>query len=347
MSGFDSFLGNNALISRVREDISGGSLSHAYIIEGARGSGKRTLAKLICAALACREDDSPCMKCLSCDKIMREQSPDVIYVEADRDKVQLGVDVIRRIRGDAVFRANDLDVKTYVFPAADTMNAQAQNALLKLLEEPPDGILFLLLCENAGNLLPTILSRAPVLRLEPLSDRMISDWLLENDGTARELAASDREEFDVAVRMSGGSLGAARELCDPKLAAGCLKSWRAAEEYLKLLAGRQKPGGELALFEYAARLPDIKQRSELSELYSLLGAAVRDLTAAKLTHSFRPEFFVSEDEARELSHDYTSMRLMRLFELFAQASDELDGNVNLQLSKTRTAMRASAIISGR
>ena len=347
LSGFDDFLGNKTLIERIKSDIAASSLSHAYIIEGAEGSGKRTLAKLICAAVACREADRPCMKCLSCDKIMRDQSPDVIYVEADDGKVQLGVDVIRRLRENAVFGANDLEVKSYIFPAADTMNAQAQNALLKLLEEPPDGILFLLLCENAENLLPTIRSRAPICRLEALPDEMISDWLIKNDETAKNLVGSDREAFDVAVRMAAGSLGRAIKLCDKKRAEECLKSWRAAETYLKLLAGRSKPGGELAFYDYATKLATSKQRNELSEIYQLLSAAVRDLLASKLTKSFRPEFFVSENDAAALANNYTNQKLTRLFDIFNTAADDLGRNINLQLSQSRTAMLAMSAAAGR
>ena len=173
MSGFDGFLGNEKLKERLERDIAAGRLAHAYMIEGPEGSGKKTLAKLIAAAAACRESDPPCMKCVSCDKIMRGQSPDVITVEAESGKVQLGVDVIRRLREDSVFAANDLDTKTYIFPAADTMNIQAQNALLKLLEEPPDGVRFLLLTENAQGLLATIRSRAPLLRTEALKDDVV------------------------------------------------------------------------------------------------------------------------------------------------------------------------------
>lgn len=347
MSGFDSFIGNKSLVARIKNDIAAGTLSHAYIIEGAKGSGKRTLAKLICAAVACKSDDRPCMECLSCDKIMRDQSPDVIFVEADEGKIQLGVDVIRRLRDNAVFGANDLEVKSYIFPEADTMNPQAQNALLKLLEEPPDGILFLLLCENAADLLPTIRSRAPVCRLEALPDSEIADWLLKNDDTAKKLAEQDREEFNVAIRLANGSLGRAKELCDPEKADECLKSWRAAKRYLELLAERSKPGGEAAFFEYAVKLATPKQRLWLGEIYSLLCAAVRDLTAAKLTKNFRTEFFVLPDDAVKIAVNYTNIRLMKLFDIFEGAYDDLGRNVNLQLSQTRTAMLALAAVSGR
>lgn len=347
MSGFDNFLGNKELISRLRVDISAGKLSHAYIIEGAKGSGKRTLAKLLCAASACKNSDRPCMECISCDKIMREQSPDVIYIEADEGKVQLGVDVIRRLRESTMFGANDLEAKSYIFPAADTMNIQAQNALLKLLEEPPKNMLFLLLCENAENLLPTIRSRAPVCRLEVLTDKDIADRLINSDENAKKLYDSDREAFDIAVRMANGSFGYAKDLCDPKKAEECLKSWKSAERYLKLLADRSKPGGEAAFFEYASKLATQKQRTQLSEIYALLCAASRDLLLAKLTENFSPEFFTSVSSAHEISQDYTNIRLMKLFDIFSAAYDELGRNINIQLSQSRTAMLALNAVSGR
>lgn len=340
MSGFDSFLGNERLKARLIRDIGSKHLSHAYIIEGAAGSGKRTLAKLICAAVSCHSEAPPCMECLSCDKIMRGQSPDVITVEADRDRVQLGVDVIRRLRSDAVFAANDLDNKFYIFPEADTMNPQAQNALLKLLEEPPEGIMFLLLCQNADNLLPTIRSRAPSCRLEPLGDDMIEHWLLENDPEAIKLHQSDPDAFRAAVKLAGGSLGRARELCEPKSASEALRLWNAAERFVSLLSARGAAANELAFYEYATKLASPKQRSELIEIYQLLADAVRDLVAAKLTHDFRPLFYFDSDTAREISGKFPLSQLMRLSDSIAEALDGLDRNINIGLAQTRLAMSA-------
>lgn len=345
MSGFDGFLGNKTLIARLRGEIADRTLPHAYILEGAPGFGKRTLAKLICAAAVCRGNGAPCMTCISCDKIMRGQSPDVIYVEADRDRVQLGVDVIRRVREDAVFAPNDLDAKFYIFPAADTMNPQAQNALLKLLEEPPAAVHFLLLCTDADSLLSTIRSRAPTLRLEPLPDELISAHLLEAAPAARELAEKDREAFETAVRMAGGSLGAALELCEPERAKAAIELRRTAWKYLSLLtAGSGR--SELAFFEFASRL-DLKQRAELAALYSLLRTAVRDLSAAKLTNSFKPLFYTSEAEARAAAESLTVTKLNRLYDLFQSSREALDRNINPALSLTGAAMHALAIMSGR
>lgn len=375
MSGFDGFLGNEELKARLRRDIAAKRLSHAYMIEGPRGSGKNTLAKLIAAAVACDEPDPPCMDCVNCRKILSGQSPDVITVEADKDKVQLGVDVIRRLRDDAVFAANDLDVKVYIFPAADTMNIQAQNALLKLLEEPPVGVMFLLLTENAQGLLPTIRSRAPLLRLETLDDKTISSWLTENDADAAALKLDDPKAFDVAVRLSGGSLGAAMELCSPESSEECMRLWRCADKLVRLLSERGTSRSNLEFHEYASKLtsaiqppkgrpekkaeetkpsrtgagrtpsaaqntksPPKNQRAELSDVYSLIADAARDLIAAKLARDFRPLFYTATEDADELSSKFPAARLMRLADGAQKAMDGLSKNMNIGLVQSEFAV---------
>lgn len=337
MSGFDGFLGNEKLIARLKRDIASGRLSHAYIIEGAAGMGKRTLAKLICAAVSCTETDKPCMECIRCSKILRGQSPDVIFITPEKDRVQLGVDVIRRLREDAVFAANELPAKFYIIPDADAMNVQAQNALLKILEEPPAGVMFLLLTESAEKLLVTIRSRAPTLRLSALTEAQISDALADNP-----LKHADPHAFDAAVKLARGSLGRAEELCDGEHAAGCLELYGKAERFIELLASRKSAADELAFHEYASRLVTQKQRDELGQIYALLAEAVRDLCACKLASTPDTVFWTSEERARELADRFALSHLMRLSDVFMAARVSLDRNVNLNLLQVQTAAAASA-----
>lgn len=340
MSGLDGFLGNKKLIARLSRDIFAGKLSHAYIIEGGEGYGKRTLAKLICSAISCSSDDRPCMRCISCDKIARDQSPDVISVEADKDRVQLGVDVIRRVREDAVFAPNDLPRKFYIVPRADTMNTQAQNALLKILEEPPPHVMFLLLCENADNLLPTIRSRAPILRVEALSDETVSDYLKANNEQAKALSVRDPDAFLAAIKLSRGSIGMAIRLTDEKKAAECLGYYKKAERYMELLADRRNAASELAFFEYASKLAGPKERDALSTVYSLLSDAARDLVNVKLTREPQPIFYTTPEKAREAADKFALNKLLKLTDIFCEAQNSLLHNANVSLSMVRTASAA-------
>ena len=147
---FSDMVGNEALRLRLARDVREKTLSHAYLLEGARGSGKHMLALRIAMALACehREEHSsplPCMHCASCKKILDGNSPDVIWLRRE-DKATVGVEGVRRIRSDVYVAPHELDAKIYIIEDAHLMTTQAQNALLLTLEEPPSYVLFLLLC---------------------------------------------------------------------------------------------------------------------------------------------------------------------------------------------------------
>ena len=176
-----------------------GSFSHAYIIEGVKGSGKHSIARLSAAALSCerKNDDSaplPCGKCEACRKILEFLSPDVITVGTE-GKATLGVDSIRFMREDVYTPPNDLEHKIYIIEDADKMTVQAQNAFLLTLEEPPTYAGFILLCENAGALLETIRSRAPILRTEPISRQNIDRYITANDKRAATLKATAPKDY--------------------------------------------------------------------------------------------------------------------------------------------------------
>jgi hypothetical protein len=137
-----------------------GSFSHAYIIWGPSDQGKAALAEKLAGMMLCSGNGAkPCMLCPQCLKTSRMIHPDVIAIDKLEDKRELLVDQIRALREDAVILPNEADKKVYIIKNADTMNASAQNAILKLLEEPPSYAAFLLLAKNPGELLPTVRSR--------------------------------------------------------------------------------------------------------------------------------------------------------------------------------------------
>lgn len=212
---FAGFLGNRELKTRLSGSFDTGRTSHAYLLCGPKGSGKRTLAQILAAAFQCASDAAvPCGHCNQCRKVLSGIHPDVITVD-DPEKKILPVDLIREARTDAFLRPNEGKRKIYVIPRAQDMNENGQNALLKLIEEPPPYGVFLLLTENAGRMLPTIRSRCAELRLEPVAKQEALAWL------TRLHPEENRETLDSAVFRSGGYLGQAEELLtnggmDPK-----------------------------------------------------------------------------------------------------------------------------------
>ncbi len=345
MPGFDDFVGSRELIGRLKREIAGSMLPHALIIEGGEGSGKKTLAGLISAAVACREDaERPCLSCINCQKILRGQSPDVKLITPEKDRVQLSVDVIRRMREDTCYAPVDLDARFYIITPADAMNVQAQNALLKILEEPPPGVYFLLLCRSAGALLPTIRSRAPTCRLEVLDDEEVAGWLLTHDNAARAMNARDPEAFRAAVRLSGGSIGRARHLVSPSESGPALARRKKAEEFLRLLADRRSFRGEMKFYQFASTLTSGTKsgsaREELGRLLDLIAEAVRDLIAVRLSTDCRLLFFTDRSKAEEMADHFDSRRLMQLEDELLSLRAELEHNVSLNLAQTRLALRA-------
>ena len=165
----ERLLGNAALKASLGSAFRADRISHSYLISGPAGSGKHTLAAILAAAMQCTAGERrPCGVCLQCRKVFDNVHPDVITVD-DPEKKTVPVDLIRRARSDLYILPNEGRRKVYVIPRANDMNANAQNALLKVMEEPPSYGAFLLLSDNPEKLLPTIRSRCVSLRLSPLS----------------------------------------------------------------------------------------------------------------------------------------------------------------------------------
>ena len=163
--GFDALLGNDRLKQNLTRSLSKGHVSHFYLISGPEGSGKHTLAKLLGAAILCQGEDKPCGRCTPCRKVMDGSHPDFITVD-DPEKKTVTVDLIRQARADVYIQPNESEYKIYMFPRAQDMGLPGQNALLKILEEPPKYGVFLLLTDNPDKLLPTVRSRAQIFRIQ-------------------------------------------------------------------------------------------------------------------------------------------------------------------------------------
>lgn len=204
---FPGFYGNTGLKSRLSAAQATGGLSHCYVLIGPEGSGKKTLAKILAAAYQCTGDgEHPCGQCPHCKKIFGGGHPDVITV--DSDKATVPIRVIRDMQTDAYTRPNEGKRKVYLIPRGQDMQIPAQNALLKLLEEPPAYCAFILMTDSADKLLSTVRSRAVELNLYPLSDSELKNALLQLRPSA------EPETLASAAERSGGYLGTALSLME-------------------------------------------------------------------------------------------------------------------------------------
>jgi len=201
--GFDALLGNDRLKENLISSLSRNRVSHFYLISGPEGSGKHTLAKLLAAAILCGGKDVPCGSCAACRKVLSGNHPDYITVE-DPEHKTTAVRIVRQMRDDMFIRPNEADHKIYLFP--QELGIEGQNALLKILEEPPSYGVFILLTDNPEKLLPTVRSRCTELPLQALPQELLERAL------SREFPEASREDLAAAAQRSGGFLGQARAL---------------------------------------------------------------------------------------------------------------------------------------
>lgn len=183
--------------------VSSGKTPHALLLEGPAACGKRTLANLFAAALLCRgAGDAPCGTCAACHKVLTGIHPDVTVIGSPTDK-SIGVDKIRQLRKDAYVKPTEADYRIFLVADAHLMTPQAQNALLKVLEEPPGSVVIVLTALSRSLLLPTVVSRTVCVPVEPLK----TDHCLQV--LQKRFPDKTRAELSAAAELSGGALGTA------------------------------------------------------------------------------------------------------------------------------------------
>lgn len=203
MPNFSDIVGQSQIKDHLKNAIEQQKVSHAYILCGEKYSGKKFIAGVFAQALLCEsEGERPCGKCHSCSQALSRNNPDIIYVTHEKPNI-IGVDDIReQVNGDINIRPYAGAKKIYIIDEAEKMNQQAQNAILKTFEEPPEYAVIILLATNSEVLLPTILSRAVMLNMKPVSDEEIKKFLMET------VQVPDYKA-DVCVAFSRGNLGKA------------------------------------------------------------------------------------------------------------------------------------------
>jgi DNA polymerase-3 subunit delta' len=332
---FQGIIANDELCSYFATAIKSGSLSHAYILHGARGTGKHTLSYLLAAAINCEnksESDKsiPCCKCNSCKKILGKISPDVNLVSREDDRATLGIAPIRKIREDVTFFPIDGAYKVYIIEDAHTMTTQAQNALLLTLEEPPSYAIFILLCEDTESLLETIKSRAPILRMKTPSEDQTVAFLKENHPPARTFINTSPDEFKQIYKASGGSIGRILELIGSTEKKQILQNRSLAEQLMKAIADHSLATRFSEINSMFAQKREDRDKliSQLCEIQS----AVRDLMVLKKADEPQMIFFTDVEYAEELSYSFSTQKLTQIYESAEKARIALLRNANVKLT---------------
>lgn len=321
--------GNDATRARIGAALATNRVPHAFLIDGARGAGKYTLALEIAAALNCEskqseERDLPCRACKRCRQILGEGHVDIHTISREDGKATIGVEEIKKLRADMFLSATEAEHKVYIIRDADRLTPEAQNALLIVLEEPPRGVVIMLLAAGTDKILTTIKSRAQYIPMERFSIEKIEEYIRKIDPDADRAARSDYPGFRLALMASDGSIGAAKELLTPG------RREEIAEERgvtLGIMRALDKSTPFTELYRAVSALPT--KRVDLTEALERLIMAVRDAIALHYDDGVQLSFFTSKEEATDISDSVGLQRLGRIYDILLDIHSDNSKNANI------------------
>ena len=317
MGSFKDVVGHKDILKYISSAVENNRVSHAYILNGVRGSGKKMLANLFAMTLLCETgDNEPCGKCHSCKQAESGNHPDIIRVTHEKPN-SISVDDIRtQVNNTVDIKPYQGPYKVYIIPQADMMTPQAQNAILKTIEEPPSYAVFLLLTENAETLLPTINSRCVMLKLRNIKDTLIKKYLMEN------LEIPDYKA-DMCTAFAQGNMGRAIMLANSD------HFNEIREEAVQLL----KHINEMELNEIVAAVKNISvYKLEITDYLDIIMIWYRDVLLYKATKEidkvvFKDQLQSIKEQARKSSYEGIEL----ILESLEKAKARLKANVNFDL----------------
>ncbi len=284
MAKFADIIGQEQIKEHLQNALKTNKVSHAYILNGEKNSGKEFIAKIFASALQCEKTGislgmaEPCGECHSCIQMAGKNQPDVIYVTHEKPG-SIGVEDIRsQINGDVAIKPYSSPRKVYIINEGEKMTVQAQNALLKTLEEPPEYTVILILTTNMESLLPTILSRCVALNMKPVRDSQVKKFLMET------MRIPDYKA-DICVAFARGNVGKAKMLASSE------EFDNVKEEAVTLL----KYINEMEISEIVAAIKKINEyKLDVNDYFDILAIWYRDVLLFKATNDANHLIFREE-----------------------------------------------------
>lgn len=322
---FYDFVGNDGAKELLAGAFDSGRVPHAFLIDGPAGSGRKMLAGIIAAAAVCEsEGEKPCGRCRQCVNAFGGHHPDIALYTGTGAARSFSVDTVRSIRLAAYVAPNDAQHKVYILADAEQMTEQAQNALLKILEEPPAFTLFVLTCDGRSRILPTVLSRAQLITLGPVREEQAVEALLRRVEKNGETLS--RQEALRASQLSGCLIGRAAE----GLASGAFAEVsRLCADFAQAVCG-SRPYEFLRL---SGRLESNKALA--AAFYGVLPELLRDAAVLKTAEGRQPTLLSGcGEEARLLASRLPLARIVRLTDtaLWMRAQADRYANATLLLT---------------
>jgi len=317
MQGFGHMIGHESIIQHLQNAIASRKISHAYILHGEEGMGKKLLASTFAKTLQCEDGGIiPCNHCKSCLQADSGNHPDIIWVT--HEKVSVGVEDIRlQVNADIQVKPYDSAYKIYIIDDAYKLTEQAQNALLKTIEEPPEYAVILLLTSNVSVLLPTILSRCVMLNLKPVDKQEIKEYLMAEHKIPDYMA-------EMAAAFSGGNVGKAVKYASSE------EFERMKSDVLHIL----KYIDEMELHEIVSGLKSLTaNKSNILDYIDLMVLWYRDVLMYKATMD--PDLLLYRDELSFIKNQANTRSyegLEKIISAMEKAKIRLKANVNFDIA---------------
>lgn len=317
MYKFSDIIGQEQIKYQLGNSLETGKISHAYIINGEKSSGKEFIAKILAATLQCEQQGTdPCGECHSCKQAQTENQPDIIKVMHEKPNVISVDDIREQINNQMCIKPYSSKYKIFLMNEAEKMNIQAQNALLKTLEEPPAYGIIILLTSNLNALLPTILSRCVVLNMRPVSDALVKKFLME------EMTIPDYKA-DVCVAFARGNVGKAKLLAS-------------SEEFDNIKADAVSLAKNLNNMEVQEMMAALKRineyKLEINDYLDILMVWYRDVLLFKATADAEHLVFREELQAlRKIAQRSSYEGIEKVIEAIQKAKSRITANVNFDL----------------
>lgn len=324
---WDGFVGNEAAKRTIETAVDSGRLPHALLIEGPRGSGRKTFARQIAKAAVCTSHDKPCGVCAQCIKADAGH-PDISILQGDGTAKSLKVDLMRDLREQAAVVPNEANYKVAIIADAGCMNVQAQNALLKILEEPPSYMLFILTAESRTQFLPTVQSRCVSVNLLGVSEQEALPVLKER------LPAMSQDDLITRLRLFSGCIGAVLDSEGDDAFAETIA-------VITRIAKAVTAPFELALMQATGPLE--KDKVLTDAVLSGLRLVIRD--ALVLSAGGTVTIGVSPDTARELAKSMKQRQLTAMLAVIEELIEARKRNMNQSLLITLLCARLRAAAS--
>ena len=318
ITGFEEILGNEMVKDHFKRAIENHKISHAYILTGEAGMGRKSIANAFAMTLLCEKGGSePCMTCHSCKQVMSGNHPDLIYVKHEKPG-SIGVDDVREQINDTIMiRPYSSYYKIYIVDEAEKMTVQAQNALLKTIEEPPSYAVIILITTNQEAFLPTILSRCVQMKLKPLKDFTIKSYLTQN-------LHIPEKDADICAAFARGNLGKAIHLAS-------------SDEFKELFQKVMVLVKNVGTMDISMLLDCIREMKEqnfdIGEVLDLMQLWYRDVLMFKVTKDmnlliFKDEFSAMNEMSTQIGYD----GFENILNAIDKARIRLDANVNMELA---------------